>query len=348
MKKLLFIILLSFCLFICSCAKPFNNDYFLPSKGKNLHQERFEKKFDEILSSNENEVEYEVLGNYVPAEKSKLYDFDAFIVKIENFYNFYVWYKNNIYCVSEIPVNEKSDVSFVHFAVTDINNDGYKEIMTSINFNQNSEKNPHSISYVSIIDEKTEKQVFLNTIYNGFAYFKKDKTGVLGVYTSDEEIINNGKYNTSNTLVCTLVKNDYQFSYKENAYEVLSDNYKVIVNIEEDDFYFPVLSNSGIGFDVNVIMTYLGETFSYTNGSGYLDGATCTFVYDDKKIMCEGWGETGIIREFEVYTGMVIDRTYKYPQSLDKQFDEGTYDMVITYRGETVIIEDFLTISKSK
>ena len=91
-------------------------------------------------------------------------------------------------------------------------------------------------------------------------------------------------------------------------------------------------------------MTYLGESFSYVNSTGYLDGATCTFINGEDKIICEGWGETCVVTTFSVFTGMEIDRTYFYPYNLSNQLKKGTYDMVISYRGESVVIEDFLTI----
>ena len=351
MRKILCFLIIISCIFLCSCTNTSKGkDCFLPSEKTNLHQERFEETLKETMISEGEVVEYEVLGNYMPTEKSNLYDVDAFIVKIGNYYYFFVWHKNKIYNVTNsLSPSDKDDYSYVHFAVTDINKDGYIEIMTSVNMNENREKNPVSFSFISIIDEKTEKIVDLYTIYKGFAYFKEDKNGVLGVYKSDVETIIGGSYDTSNTLVCTFAKNDYNISFKDSTYEVISENYKATINIEEDVFNFPVLSDYfSIGFKVNVVMTYLGETFSYTNSSGYLDGATCTFVNDDNKIVCEGWGETAVVKTFEIYTGMVIDRTYDYPQSLDKQFNEGTYDMVITYRGESITVKDFLTISKSK
>ena len=325
-----------------------NNDCFFPGEKTNLHLERFEKTLKETLNSIDNATEYEIIGNYVPIEKSNLYDFDAFIVKISGEYCFFVWYNNKIYSLSPIYPKDKDDYSFVHFLVTDINNDGYIEIMTSMNMNENREISPYSFSYVSIIDGKTEKREFLHTIYNGFAYFKEDDKGLLGVYKSDVKTINSGSYDTSNTLVCNLIKNDYNFSFKENTYEVISDNFKATINIEEDDFYFPVLAEYyEIGFTVNVVMTYLGESFSYTNGTGYLAGASCTFINGDNIIMCDGWGETTVVTKFFVNTNMVIDRTYKYSQSVNNLFNEGTYDMVIAYRGESVTVEDFLTISKN-
>ena len=348
MKKILCFLILIFFISLCSCTDTIKgNDCFLPSEGTSLHKDRFIKTFDEMNSSYGESIEYEVLGNYVPSKKSNRYHFDAFIVKIDESYYFFVWYNDKIYSVSDIPANADNKCSFVHFAVTDINNDGYIEIMTSLNFNK--DPNPISFSFVSIIDGKSEKMVHLGTIYKAFAYFKENNDGVLGVYKSDVETIANGTYDSSNTLACNLVKNDYEFSFKEDAYEVTSENYKASISFIEDDFYFPVLANTfAVGFSVNVVMTYLGETFSYTNGTGYLAGAACAFVNGENQIKCEGWGENTVITKFVITTNMVIDRTYKYSQSLDTLFNEGKYDMIISYRGEVVAVEDFLTIIKNR
>ena len=297
-----------------------------------------------MLGEKANEMEYEVLSNYVPQEKSELYNFDAFTVEMNDEIHFYAWFNGKIYNLTSIGAIINNNYHFLHFCVSDINNDGYLEISTSVNFNRTS-KNPFSYTYVTIIDEYSDKIIRFDNTYNAFAYFKEDQDGVIGVYISDTKTYDDGSYDESNTLLTKLLPNDYKFTFKKREYNCSSDNYDALITIDDNTAYFPVLSDCArIGFKVNVDMTYLGESFSYVNPSGYLAGATCTFINGEDKIICEGWGETGVVTTFVVFTGMEIDRTYFYPYNLSNQLKKGTYDMVISYRGESVVIEDFLTI----
>lgn len=321
-----------------------DNDIFFPSEASALNKERFIASFEEMLGEKANEMEYEVLSNYVPQEKSELYNFDAFTVEMNDEIHFYAWFNGKIYNLTSIGAIINNNYHFLHFCVSDINNDGYLEISTSVNFNRTS-KNPFSFTYVTIIDEYSEKIIRFDNTYNAFAYFKEDQDGVIGVYISDTKTYDDGSYDESNTLLTKLLPNDYKFTFKKREYNCSSDNYDALITIDDNTAYFPVLSDCArIGFKVNVNMTYLGESFSYVNSTGYLDGATCTFINGEDKIICEGWGETCVVTTFVVSTGMEIDRTYFYPYNLSNQFKKGTYDMVISYRGESVVIEDFLTI----
>ena len=320
-----------------------DNDIFFPSEASALNKERFIASFKEMLGEKANEMEYEVLSNYVPQEKSELYNFDAFSVEMNDEIHFYAWLNDKIYNLANLGNINNNNYHFLHFCVSDINNDGYLEISTSVNFNRTS-KNPFSYTNLAIIDEYSEKIVFYST-YNAFAYFKEDQDGVIGVYISDTITYDDGSYDESNTLLTKLLPNDYKFTFKKKEYNCSSDNYDALITIDDNTAYFPVLSDCGrIGFKVNVDMTYLGESFSYVNPTDYLDGATCTFINGEDKIICEGWGETCVVTTFSVFTGMEIDRTYFYPYNLSNQLKKGTYDMVISYRGESVVIEDFLTI----
>ena len=63
------------------------------------------------------------------------------------------------------------------------------------------------------------------------------------------------------------------------------DIYVTLETINDGSIKFPYLFKSTYYdspyFTVNVKMTYLGKTFSYTSPDGYLDGATVSFVNND-------------------------------------------------------------------
>lgn len=319
------------------------NDYFFPSTGSKLHKDRFNRSFIEALGDNINDIDYEILLNYVPEEKSELYNFDAFTIRMGNDIYFYLWFNGKIYLLSNIPCNLDDNYSFLHFCVSDINQDGFIEISVSTNFNRAT---PNTICYtfVSIIDEYSTNLVDYNTIHDAYAYFK-EVDGVFGIYISDSYINNNGSYEDSNTLYSKLIPNDTTLIFKKKEYYCSTENFEATITIDETTSYFPILSDGAkIGFSVNVAMTYLGESFSYVSPTGYLAGATCVFDSGDDRIICEGWGEPCVVTTFEVNQGMKISRTYYYPYSLSYSFIKGTYDMIISYRGENIIIEDFLII----
>ncbi|MBP5343160.1 hypothetical protein J6Y73_04470 [bacterium] len=113
---------------------------------------------------------------------------------------------------------------------------------------------------------------------------------MLGVYKSDTKTITNGSYSTNNTLVCTFNKKKYKFNFKENICEVISNNYKVTVSIEDDNIDFSIFSDYfKIEFGVDAETTYLGVDFSYENGNSYIDGTVYRFVKDDNIITYEGF-----------------------------------------------------------
>ena len=66
-------------------------------------------------------------------------------------------------------------------------------------------------------------------------------------------------------------------------------------------------------------MTYFGESFSYVNSDGYLDGATCKFVNEDGEIICEGWGAAAVMTKFIIITGMEIIRPATISTSIHRK-----------------------------
>jgi hypothetical protein len=123
--------------------------------------------------------------------------------------------------------------------------------------------------------------------------------------------------------------------------------YDVEITITEGSINFPYLFKSTYTppyFNVNVKMTYLGETFSYTSPDNYLDGAMVSFVNKNDEINCEGWGAGLSVTKFVILKGQVIERTYKYNEDLNNLNEVGVYDMVITYENEETGLKESITI----
>jgi len=100
-----------------------------------------------------------------------------------------------------------------------------------------------------------------------------------------------------------------------------------------------------LSFEVDVEMTYLGETFTYTNPTGYLAGAVPRFECGEDTVPMEGWFEATVVSQFTVTTGQVITRDYQFLNSLKNPSKEGVYDLIVEYRGEEVKLENFLEVT---
>ena len=88
-------------------------------------------------------------------------------------------------------------------------------------------------------------------------------------------------------------------------------------------------------------MTYLGESFSYTSGVGYLEGANIKFINKTNKIIHEPILAPDVVTEFYIYTGMKITDIYEFTDGNPKN-EVGIYDMIISYKDEEIVVKDFL------
>ena len=67
---------------------------------------------------------------------------------------------------------------------------------------------------------------------------------------------------------------------------------------------------------------------------------------DSDSVNIEGISCGEAITDFTIETGQVIDSTYKYYDTSKRENDEGTYDMIVSYRGEKILVEDVLVITR--
>ena len=186
-----------------------------------------------------------------------------------------------------------------------------------------------------------------------------------GTFSVDEEVINgrlvNDYYDKANHLYDKPVVNTSKYEFKEYNITASCELFNVDITINDERLNFPYNFSSTYDapyFTVNVKMTYLGESFTYTHSNGYKAGATVSFINNDDSIYCEPIIAPAVISQFSVMNGEVIEDTYYYYDRLMYQnnliFENtvGTYDMYIEYENKynnvfgSIIIEDFLTLTR--
>lgn len=316
---------------------------FLPSDASSLNVERFKADFIKSTYYREG-TEYEAFYNYMPEEISREYNIDAFEVVIANGDSeFYLWHDGFVTRTESIGAKPYNDAGFIHFALTDINKDGYFELLCSYNLNRTSGDWSFFLSHFTVIDSRSKTAVGPSLVLDdGFAYFKIDNNGDIAAYISETKNVE-----SANTLYTEFVENTalYEFSAKELFLK--SKNYEVKVTIDEGSIHFPMqFKGAEIEFQVTAEMTYLGKTFTYVNNNTYCEGASPTFKNDDDYVPMESWAAGDAITTFTIKTGDVLTRNYYFYEEYGNPNQEGTYHLSIGYRGEKVSVENFLTISQ--
>lgn len=334
---------------------------FFPTERSELNRDELKEAFKVYEADFPYYGEYEIY-NITPVEYSEKFDIDIFQVLYEKNSLYYLKYKNDVYMVSPFAMNNENEHCITHVAITDINDDSYIEIFTAVA--SYSTKGRYCSSFVQITDTLTKTYMdFID--YSSINYFKKNEDGLISIYNMGTNYpvkgdITNGKldekyYDLATNLFETPVLNTSKYTFKERTLTASCDLYSVEITISDYSILFPYLSSkthTPPSFKIDVKMTYLGESFSYTNGNSYLDGATVTFVNEESKILPEPVFASDVITPFYIYTGMVINSDYFYNEYLDNLNKVGIYDMVINYNNttsnvdETIIIQDFLEITR--
>ena len=321
---------------------------FFPTEPSQLGVDEFKALFDSgIYDEKVTSLEYREVYSYMPEDIVSKYDINAFEMMcyrdgeyVESRY--YILYNGNLTTANPIGSNPDNNKGFVHFAMTDVNSDGYYELLCSYNQNRINDRGIYfSFSYLTIVDSKSNIAICEHATYEGSVFFKPNARGELSAYTSE-----NHKIEKAETLLMTFKPNTVKYTFKQRVIELTSENYKVEITFAEGNAHFPIRCEGIIlYFDVNVKMTYLGETFTYVNSNTYLEGALPKFVSKDDTLEMDGWFAGEAITTFTVKTGDIIDRNYKFLERYTS-ISEGTYDMYVTYRGEEVFAEDVITITR--
>ena len=343
-----------------STLNDFENDYFFPSEGTSLNIDRFEPYLAEYMNENMSESTYNILNNYIPEDKSEEYNLDAFIVGVDDKTYFFLWCDGVLYSLTNISSKARSlnkyNKEYVHFAITDLDKDGYIEILVSINNNiiiEYANKKPafDSRDHLIIINTKEKKLSEHQELFNKYAYFKECDNDCVGVYTNPTGIKytlkEKAEYDECTELYTTVQKRNLKFTFENKEFEVMSDNYKVDIQINLIEL--PVaFSNNSSFFKMVIKMTYLGETFSYVSSSSYLEGAECIFKNGENIISCDitEFGDD-VLTDYTIEAGTEITKTRTYAVEATESIVPGTYDMEVSYRGETAIAYGVLNVTKN-
>lgn len=343
------------------------NFTFFPSPKSNLHEKELQIAYEEYMIEHNWDLSpwgtYEIY-NYTSEEIYNKYNLDVFEVYYEKASYYFIKYNDILFQISPFDLSHSNSQCINHIAITDINNDGYIEILTATNSFADRGRDYYCTSFIRVIDTKSKNSIKI-TDYDNINYFKENEEGVISIYNADgimpvvedlhDGILDEKYYNLATNLFDTPVLNTSHYEFDEKYVKTSCDLFEVEITINDGSIKFPYLfkstSNSPY-FTINVKMTYLGETFSYTSPDGYLDGAVVSFVNNDSTINCEGWGAFAVITKFVITTGMEIEREYRYHEDLNVVNEVGLYDMVITYENEetnlkeSIVIKDFLQVTR--
>jgi len=327
--------------------KPFKptdvkENIFRPSEATNLNQDRFKEafrqKFD-YMSDGEYEDTFVEYYNYMPEEYSEKYNVDAFeIVTASDSSYFYLWHNGKIFSVAPFDMLRSASLSaYIHFSVSDFNKDGYPEIMVSYRYISSLD-----IDYVGILDTFSGHYIQQYGIHDYYAFFKKTENGI-GVYQGTKN-----DPNAATTLYKEFTPNTKRYVFRKKSFSVETKDFTADVTIDEYTVHFPLVTttNSRLQFKVTVAMKWLGESFSYTNGDTYKDGAVISFKNDLHEFVMEGWEAGSAITNFYVAKGSTITREYEFYRWNDCDA-HGSFDATVSYRfsKRTATVENILSIT---
>ena len=344
------------------------NFTFFPQPKSDLHEKELQNAYEQYMVEHNWDLSswgtYEIF-NFTSEDVYNKYKLDVFEVYYEKSSYYFVKHNDTLFQISPFDLSHGNSQCINHIAITDVNNDGHIEILTAINSFADRKTSYYCTSFIRIIDTRSKDSIKI-TDYKNISYFKENEEGIISIYNTNgvmpvvddlhDGILDEKYYDMATNLFDAPVLNTSHYEFKERKVNASCDLFDVEVTINDGSIKFPYLFKSTYYdspyFTVNVKMTYLGETFSYTSPDGYLDGATVSFVNNDSSINCEGWGATCVVTKFVIMTGMEIEKEYRYHEDLNAVNEVGIYDMVITYENdetnlkESIVIKDFLQVTR--
>ena len=322
-------------IFFPSEPSDYNSDVLIE-----LVRKRYENKND-FYTYNLSEIK-----NYMPIDIAKKYDIDAFRVLVERKissnnlikeYEYYVRVKDTIFRVDHIGAACDANFSgFIHFALYDVNKDGYFEIYVSYHLHNNL-----VITYYSIIDTKILKIWDKGRVYDDYVFYKTNENSELSLYISKTNDIEQ-----ANEYLCTIYPNKSKYNFNALVYNISTQNYDVKVEVFEDELDFAVSKH--LLYTIKTTLTWKGDTFSYLNHNTHLDGAYPILVKDGETMYTPPIGGGDAMTRFEIYTGKQIVGSYGFyshgSEDIEKQ---GSYDLEISYSFSfiKIKIKNFLNVS---
>ena len=388
MKKVLIILtvmlLLAFTLTFFACNKEpvfapngiciSENFIFFPEERNDLHnaelREAFEKYHEEKhIHHFDINSDYE-LYNYINKKNSKKYSLDVFEVKQGLFSGFFFKHKDTVIRMSCVDNSNENLLYLTNFAVTDINCDGYVEILTTVaKYKNTNTTTKDNYSLIYFYDTKTAHYMCKsNSDYASF--FKENNDGVVSIYNvlyqpSSIDEVKTGVYDSSNlkgeSIFMETRLNTSKFKFEKNSFKVSCDLFSVEGVVDEYTIMFPYYTtedeypsaDDGRYFQISTVMTYLGDPFVHVESDSTLNGAQIKFVNETHSIsmtnILAGWW---LVTEFNIETGQKISDVSSYRDVSADKLPTGVYDMVVYFCSteagiyDEIIVEDFLTVTR--
>lgn len=316
------------------------------------HYENLTDLFYEYNQTKLGLSEYQIFS-LIEKEDSLYYNIDIFEVQTIDETLYFLIHDDDFYFISPFPLHNQNSVCVSSIAITDANSDGFIEIFTAISsYNKN-----YATSYVQVTDTFTKQNIGI-FVDDSICYFKENENNIISIYTTNKmlpqkEDIVDGKLSEdfkkfATKLYETPELNTSTYHFKSMEYSASCSLFDVNITVLEDSIKFPYYfekTYTPISFKINVEMTYLGESFSYTSGNGYLEGANIKFINKTNKIIHEPILAPDVVTEFYIYTGMKITDVYEFTDGNPKN-EAGIYDMIISYKDEEIVVKDFLNLAR--
>lgn len=387
MKKVLIILtvmlLLAFTLTFFACNKEpvfapngicvSENFIFFPEERNDLHNAELREAFDKYCEGNkqpfwfDKDSNYE-LYNHIDRKTSKKYGLDIFEVCQKSYTIFFLKYKDNVVSLCGGNTN-RYKYYLTNFAITDIDNDGHIEILTSVSYNVVDGFYDNQ-SRVHIYDSKTNTGLHLAN-FDFPTFFKEDEHGVVTIYNiihqpRSFEDIENSIYNSSffynedlheygdYAVFESPMLNTTKFNFKETSFSASCDLFSVEATVDFGTIAFPYNLKTGDRiFKISANITYLGEPFVHIEHDTTLNIFNISFVnetisYSIPSIM-SGWFA---MTEFSIETGKKIYDFFRFFETANYTLPAGVYDIVITFQSpdapvcDQIVLEDFLTVTR--
>lgn len=322
--------------------KPIETAIFNPTEKSELNRKGFVAAFRATktgLSDEEFNQKYKAFYNYMPKAYSQEYSVDAFEVQQSDGNSiFYVLQGKELYRIDPFATDTGATYNgFFQFSVSDLNADGYAEILVSYFYSGER----INMSDVYAIDTHSGLGLKFDGYFNKPVFFQKTQNGV-GLYEGAEADFS--YYATK--LISEVTKNTRKYVFHKKKFSVQADDYKADVEIEEGTINFPIVAEDlPLQFISRVKMTWLGEGFGYTNSNGYLDGAFTDYFNGKHTLKCKPWGVDDAITEFHIPNGAKIECEY-YMYRVEALDCLGDYAATVSYRfsEEKPITEKVFTI----
>ena len=296
--------------------------------------------------------------NYAPTDIIDRYGFNAFAVKdnAEDVHyaptSYFIYYDGKLYDL----YNYAPDFTvhgFVHFALADVNRDGYAEVYTSLNRYRPDKTGDANYTMVYIHDSRTGKNLQY-TKKDRSVYFKQTAEGALAIYTTDSDSYKLEPISCANTLSDTLLPNPTRYLFDRQTFEVECETFRATVIVDEDTLSFPVHpAKAPLHFSITTEMTYLGAP--YDEVAHNKAGATIRLLCGQSEINSSAdWGYPETYT-YHYDTNEVVTRTYHYyvhteaycAQYAIDYIAAGTYHAIIGFHGvDAPVVANVLTVAR--